>query len=81
MTEEAIVKLGFTKVIVPIEESDSPPFYYYNHRIGNIDFLSNASDGVEDGLWYIEILEGNVKFYKLLELKIVMDLMERNKIS
>tara|TARA_R110000796_G_scaffold119418_1_gene233562 strand:+ start:2722 stop:2967 length:246 start_codon:yes stop_codon:yes gene_type:complete len=80
MTEENIIELKFEKQYVG-EEICDVPFHYYSYRIGNIDLITN--DNIESkngGLWYAEILEGNVRFYNFKELKIVIELMELNKI-
>ena len=82
MTEENIIELKFEKQYVSAEESGSDEFYYYSYRIGNMDLITNSDDESKNGgLWYAEILESGVRFYNFKELKIVIELMELNKIN
>jgi hypothetical protein len=79
MTEAAIIKLGFKKEDISAEESGGIAYYYYTYGVGKVTFISISNDLVEDDIWYVEILEGGVKFVKSVELKIVILLMEANK--
>lgn len=81
MTELNIKKLGFQRVDVSAEESGDYPFYYYGYKIGHIDLISNSNDNIQDDKWIVEILEGGIQFHDYNELKSVIKILERNKIS
>jgi hypothetical protein len=81
MTELNIKKLGFERIDVTPEESGSVAFYYYGYKIGHIDLISNSNDNTQEGKWIVEILEGDIQFHDYIELKNVINILERNKIS
>jgi hypothetical protein len=80
MTELSIKKLGFERVDVTEEESGIGSFYYYVYKIGHIDLISNSNNNTQDGKWIIEILEGDIQFHDINELKTVIKIFERNKL-
>lgn len=80
MTELSIKKLGFERVNVTEEETGIGSFYYYAYKIGHIDLISNSNDNTQDGKWIIEILEGDIQFHDINELKTVIKILERNKL-
>ena len=58
MTEEIFEQLGFTKEIVPPEESGyDNDFYYYSLDIGDITLISNANDDAEEKGWEAYIFD------------------------
>ena len=80
MTENNIKKLGFNKCVVTAEESGfDKDFYYYERSIGDLCLLSNDNANRVDGKWYVEIPEGSIRFFKYVELKNLIGLLERNK--
>jgi len=81
MTEASIKKLGFDRVDVSAEESGDHAYYFYTYKIGHIDLISNSDDNLQDGKWIVEILEGNIQFHSSTEVKKVIQLLERNKLS
>ena len=84
MREIDLIKLGFERVDETPESSGSDePWYYYAKAIGQIDFLScdSDSDEAKKGKWTVDLLEGCVVFNKLSDLKNVILLLEKNRIS
>ena len=58
LTEEKLLELGFTKVVVPVEESlDDHEYYYFvfDFDTGGGLFTIEASDNVEEGLYSVEL--------------------------
>jgi hypothetical protein len=83
MTEASLIKLGFKRFDETPETSGSPqPWYYYTKDVGGVGFLScdSDSDEVAQGNWSVDVLEGDIVFYKASELKTVIALLEKNKI-
>lgn len=80
MTEASIKKAGFKKVYVSEEESGDKSFYYYIYKVGNLDLVSNSQDNLQDGSWIVEILEGEIQFNNILDVKDLITLLERNKL-
>jgi len=79
MTESNIKKLGFKKCIITPEESgNEKDFYFYERSIGDLCLISNDNVNRVDGKWYVEIPEGSVRFFKYVELKNLIALLERN---
>jgi hypothetical protein len=61
MTERELEILRFEKVEVPIEESGDKPYYYYTHDVvRGLSLISNGSDEVEDGEWFVEFFNTDV---------------------
>ena len=81
MTELSIKKLGFERINISAEESGDHDYYYYAYKIGHIDLISNSNDNIQDGIWIVEILEGDIQFYDYSELKNAIKILERNKIN
>ena len=55
MTERELEILRFQKVEVSAEESGDKPYYYYTHDVVmGLSFISNSSDDVKDGEWFVE---------------------------
>jgi len=80
MTESSIKKLGFKKVNVSAEESGDTPFYFYAYKIGNIELISNSHDNLQDGSWIVEILEGDIQFNNIGDVKELINILQRNKL-
>lgn len=61
MTERELEILRFKKVEVPIEESGDKPFYYYTHDVVmGLSLISNSSDEVKDGEWFVEFFNTDI---------------------
>ena len=57
MTERELEILRFKKIEVSAEESGDKPYYYYTHGVvKGLSFISNSSDEVKDGEWFVEFL-------------------------
>ncbi len=80
MTESSIKKLGFKKVNVSADESGDTPFYFYTYRVGGIELISNSHDNLQDESWMVEILEGNIQFNNISDVKELLIILERNKL-
>jgi hypothetical protein len=83
MREIDLIKLGFERVDETPESSGcAEPWYYYSKDITGIGFLSCESDTDEakKNKWSVNVLESNVIFHKMSELKTVIALLEKNKI-
>ncbi len=58
MTEQIFIDLGFERNDVSMEQSGcDSDFYYYTLDIGDICFISNASDGAEEKGWECSIFD------------------------
>jgi hypothetical protein len=83
MKEIDLIKLGFERFDETPESSGSPqPWYYYTKNVGEVGFLScdSDSDQAKADKWTVDVLEGKIVFTKASELKIVIALLEKNKI-
>ena len=82
MNQQELIKLGFKKVLVDTEEEFPEDFYYYAISFGDIIFHSGDNEEAEDaGGWYVSTPDNVLRFYKYTELKTVIDIFRRNKIS
>lgn len=61
MTEMELEILRFKKIEVSAEESGDKPYYYYTHDVvKGLSFISNSSDEVKDGEWFVEFFNTDV---------------------
>jgi len=61
MTERELEILRFKKIEVSAEESGDKPYYYYTYDVVNgLSFISNSSDDVKDGQWFVEFFNTDV---------------------
>jgi hypothetical protein len=77
--EEQLIEFGFTKEVVPTEESGMDyAWYYYHYSVSNLDFISSESDMAEkyNGAWTVQILEGGIEFTDFNDLKNVIQTLE-----
>jgi hypothetical protein len=77
--EEQLFEFGFSKEVVPPEESGMDyEWYYYSYVVGNLDFISSESDVAEkyNGAWTVHILEGGIEFTDFEDLKKVIETLE-----
>jgi hypothetical protein len=71
MTERELETLRFEKVEVSAEQSGDTPFYYYTYDVVNgLSFISNDSDDVKDGEWFVEVFNTDVpvRFYEMVDV-------------
>jgi hypothetical protein len=58
MTEQVFIDLGFERNDMSPEQSgQATPFHYYTLDIGDICFISNASDQAEEKGWECSIFD------------------------
>lgn len=79
ITEQHLIDYGFTKEVVPMDESGMDyDWYYYSYTIGNLDFLSYESDMAKkyNGQWAVHILESDIEFTDWNDLKKVLDILQ-----
>jgi hypothetical protein len=77
--EEQLIGFGFTKEVVPTEESGMDyDWYYYHYSVSNLDFISCESDMAEkyNGAWTVQILEGGIEITDFNDLKNVIQTLE-----
>jgi hypothetical protein len=81
MTEKEIQLLGFTREDVT-KDQHWEPYHYYTYSVTKgLEFISCASDGVEDGRWYIEVFntEEPIRFYEFGEVQALINKLEKAK--
>lgn len=80
MTENDLLQLDFTRKDETAKDSGSPnDWYYYTYDVGNIGFITPASDEVVDGEWYVEVFESpQIRFTSRTELEILLTLLINN---
>ena len=83
MTEQNLIDLGFKRVDVTKEQSGAPfDWHYYTYDfVKGFSLISQASDEVTDGKWFVEILEtdGEIRFTNAKELLHLIRIIEHNK--
>jgi hypothetical protein len=84
MTEEQLLELGFEKEY-SIEEVDGKPEYYYFIKdiTRGLTFITNASDEVVDGEWYVEFFDTEipVRYCEFDRVKSLIELLETGKVK
>jgi len=79
MTQAQLIKLGFQKVFI---DEDDENHFYYHIEFGEIIFISGDNEEAEeDGGWYITTPCQTLRFYAYNEIKSVINIFNRNKIS
>ena len=80
MTENEIKSLKFKKVEVSAEESGGEAYYFYTHDVVNgLSFISNSSDDVKDGEWFVEFFntEFPVRFYEMSKVLSLINILTK----
>lgn len=73
--EKDLLKLGFERMDVGIEESGDKAYYYFTFDIGDLCLISNSNDECVNGNYGVEIFEYNtISFNDLKSLKKLIDL-------
>jgi hypothetical protein len=84
MTEEQLLELGFEKEF-SIEEVDGQPEYYYfiKEITRGLTFITNASDEIVDGEWYVEFFDTEipVRYCEFDRVKSLIELLETGKVK
>lgn len=76
MTEKQIQLLGFTK---EFEHGEDPEYYYYVYNIADgLSFISNASDEVKDGQWYVDVFNTDpiIRFCQMEKVQVLINTFE-----
>ena len=83
MKEQDLIDLGFKRYDVPAEESGDKPYFYFTYNITEeLCLISTDNDEAERNGWYVELFDyANIEIRNLEDLKILIDLIERNKIK
>jgi hypothetical protein len=79
MTENELLKLGFTKEFGDDVIEDEPDFYYYVKEITNgLTFITNSNDEMEGKEWYVEFFDTEVpiRYYEYTTVKMMFTLIE-----
>jgi hypothetical protein len=78
MKEKELISLGFKKYFG--EPDDQEGWYYYTYDFGKgFSLISNPSDELVDGKWFVEVFEDeNIKFINSSDVMTLIDLIKRN---
>jgi len=79
MKEKELIELGFEK----FSESD---WYYYTYEFNEFDgefsLISNSSDDLVDGKWFVELFGSeNIRFTNITDVITLIELIKRNTIN
>lgn len=79
--EQDLLKLGFEKIEVPIEESGDKPYEYFTYDIGDLCLITCASDECVDGCYTVEFFDypNSVVFTNLTVLEDIITLLNENR--
>ena len=84
MTEEQLLELGFEKEF-SIEEVDGQPeqYYFIKEITRGLTFITNASDEIVDGEWYVEFFDTEipVRYCEFDRVKSLIELLETGKVK
>jgi hypothetical protein len=77
MKEKELIALGFLKCY---GEDDQEGWYYYTYDFGRgFSLITNASDELVDGKWFVELFEdNNIRFTNSTDVMALIDLIKRN---
>ena len=77
MKEKELIALGFLKCY---GEEDQEGWYYYTYDFGRgFSLISNSSDELVDGKWFVEVFEdNNIRFTNSTDVMALIDLIKRN---
>ena len=74
MKEKDLIDLGFKK-----EYSDTKWYYYTYDLVKGLSLITNASDELLDGRWYVEVFEsGQIRFINKKELEGFINIVRKN---
>ncbi len=80
MTERELEILRFKKVEVSSDESGGNPYHYYTHDVvQGLSLISNDSDSVKNGEWYVEFFntEVPVRFYSMDKVLVLINTLTK----
>ena len=77
MKEKELIALGFLKCY---GEDDQEGWYYYTYDFGRgFSLITNASDELVDGKWFVEVFEeDSIRFTNSSDVMALIDLIKRN---
>lgn len=80
MKEKELIALGFQREDV---NEDGSSFYYFTYDFGRgFSLISNASDELVDGKWFVEVFEEeSIRFTSITDITALIDLIKRNTIK
>lgn len=83
MKEQDLLDLDFQKVEVSEIQAGGSPFYYYVYDFTpSFSLITPANDDIEDDKWEVEIFEnGEISFKEIEDLKLFIEIVERNMIQ
>ena len=85
MSENDLLKLGFTKEYgSEIGLEDAPDFYYYVKDIcDGLTFITNGNDEMEGKEWYVEFFDTEIpiRYYEYTTVKMLFALIEEGIIK
>jgi hypothetical protein len=79
MTERELEILGFTKEI-GVDNESYADYYYYTYQITfGLSFITNESDEVKDGQWYVEFFDTQVpvRFHKFEQVQSLINTLTK----
>jgi hypothetical protein len=83
MTEQDLIDLGFEKtdlIDLGLEGINEDTFYYYAlDLVRGLELISNDSDDLVDGKWYVELYEADrIRFVDKENLEEFITIVKRN---
>ena len=82
MKEQDLMDLGFERYDVSAGESGDKPYFYFTYNVTDeLCLISTDSDEAKRNGWYVELFDyENIQIRNLEDLKILIDVIERNKL-
>ena len=86
MKEQDLIDLGFERtylIDLGLERIDEDTFYYYAlDLVRGLELISNDSDDLADGKWYVELYEADgIRFVDKENLEAFINIVKRNSPS
>jgi len=76
MKEQNLIDLNFKRTDVSAEESGQNAYYFYEHNLG---LFTNDSDQLINKEWEVSIDFNDIKITDVNDLKLLIDVLERNE--
>ena len=82
MTEKQLIECGFVREDVSSEESGGDVFFYYIHKIGDLEFITSENDTNPNGEFDIYFFNYNqIKISDIEDWKILSNVLELNVVD
>lgn len=79
MREETLIRLGFQRNDVSVEESGDFPFHYYSIDFGDLTLISNSNDEAKEDGWIVEMFDTReFEFKDEEDLKTLISIFKRS---